>query len=51
MLSRPKYVKKASSFIVTERDGDANAKNSKQIQHWFPTLEEAQLFFDQNLTK
>ena len=51
MFSKPKYVKKASSFVVTEREGDANSKKCKQTQHWFSSLGEAQLFFDQNLTK
>ena len=44
MLSKPKYVKKASRFVVTERKDDANAKNSSQAQHWFETLEECSAF-------
>ena len=48
MLSKPKYVKKASRFVVTERKEDANTKNSSQTQRWFTTLEEAQIFIKEN---
>lgn len=49
MLSQPKYVRKASQFVVTERDGDHNLKGCKQKQIWFPNLEEAKEFIHNSL--
>jgi len=46
MRSKPKYVKLAKQFVVTERDDmiSANAKKCKQTQHWFFSFEEAESF-------
>lgn len=42
MISKPKFVKKANQFVITERSDGSDLKKSKQIQHWFNNIEEAQ---------
>jgi hypothetical protein len=44
MFSKPKYVKDARSYVVTERTGDHSAKKNKQKQFWFDSLSEAEEF-------
>ena len=42
MISKPKFVKKANQFVITERNDSSDLKKSKQIQYWFSTFKEAQ---------
>ncbi len=42
MISKPKFVKKANQYVVTEWNDEPNDKGHIQKQYWFKNFLEAQ---------